>query len=153
MYSTVLLLHSWIRWAVVILGLWALIRAVLGLSGRRPWTASDEGAGRLFVIATDVQVLLGLILYFVLSPITTAALSDFGGAMKVSAVRFWAVEHVLGMVVGLALAHRGRTRTRSVADATSKHRVALVFYGLALLAILASIPWPGTPNARPLLRW
>jgi hypothetical protein len=28
-----------------------------------------------------------------------------------------------------------------------------VFIVLALVAILASIPWPGTPHARPLLRW
>lgn len=153
MYSTVLLLHSWLRWAVILLGLWAIAKSAAGLSARRPWGPGDDRAGRLFVIMVDVQMLLGLLLYFVLSPMTKAALADFGGAMKVSAVRFWAVEHVFGMIVGLALAHRGRARTRKLADAAAKHRVALVFFGLALLAILASIPWPGTPNARPLVRW
>jgi hypothetical protein len=153
MYSTAMLLHSWLRWAVILLGLWAVLQAATGLGTRRPWGPADARAGRLFVVALDVQLLLGLLLYFALSPITRAALADFGAAMSVSAMRFWAVEHVFGMVVALALAHRGVARARSVLEPASKHRVALVFFGLALVAILAAIPWPGTPNARPLFRW
>ena len=97
--------------------------------------------------------MIGLVLYFALSPVTTAALSDFGGAMKVSALRFWAVEHTFGMLVAIALAHAGRSKTRKLTDAAARHRVAAICYGLALVAILVSIPWPGLPNARPLIRW
>lgn len=153
MYSTALLLHSWLRWLVLVFGLLALVRGLMGASGRRPWTAGDEGAWRWFVITLDVQMLLGLVLYFLLSPITKGALADFGAAMQISSTRFWAVEHVFGMIVAVVLAHRGRTRVRAAADPVRRHRVAAVFAVLALVAILASIPWPGTPNARPLLRW
>ena len=153
MYAATLLVHSWLRWAVLLLGLVAVIRAVSAASRRRSWMAADDRIGLLFIIALDVQVLLGLVLYFALSPITKAAMSEFGAAMQVSPMRFWAVEHTFGVLVALLLAHRGRSRVRSISDAGRKHKVAAVFFVLALIAILASIPWPGTPNARPLFRW
>ena len=153
MYAAVLVLHSWLRWAVLAFALVAILRALAGARTGRPWDATDDRSGKLFVIALDVQVLLGLLLYFVLSPLTRSALADFGGAMQVSAVRFWAVEHVFGMVVGLLLAHRARVRARSIQDPRRRHRVVAIMYALALVAIAAAIPWPGTPNARPLFRW
>jgi hypothetical protein len=56
------------------------------------------------------------------------------------------------MLVALGLAHVGRVRIRK-ADISRRGKLAAIFFGLALVAILASIPWPGVPNARPLLRW
>jgi hypothetical protein len=152
MYATVLFLHSWLRWAVILAGLAALIRAITGTAARRSWQPLDDRVGLAFLIAIDLQILLGLLLYFVLSPITEAAMADFGAAMGNSGLRFWAVEHVFGTVVGALLAHRGRSRVRKLADPGRKHKAAAVFIVLALVAILASIPWPGTPHARPLLR-
>ncbi len=152
MYPAALLVHSWLRWAVLLFALVAIARAIAGAARRRSWGPADDRAGKLFVISLDVQMVLGLVLYFLLSPITRAALGDFGGAMQNSAMRYWAVEHVFGMVIGVVLAHRGVMRVRSISDPVRKHRVAAVFFILALVVILASIPWPGTPNARPLFR-
>jgi hypothetical protein len=152
MYSSILTLHSWLRWLVILAGLVAFARAASGSSGRKPWTLSDDRAGFWFIVALDIQIVLGLLLYFFLSPLTTAALHDFGEAMKIPAWRFWAAEHPFGVLVGVALAHIGRARARK-ADSFRRHKVAAIFFGLALAAILASIPWPGTPNGRPLLRW
>jgi hypothetical protein len=153
MYPTVLLLHSWLRWAVIILGLLAIVRAAAGVKGRRDWRPADEAAGRWFVIAFDVQFLLGLVLFFLLSPITKAVMADFGGAMGVSTMRYWAVEHWFGMLVGIAFAHAGRAKARKLTDPVRRHKTLLLFFTLALLAVLISIPWPGTPTARPLFRW
>src|SRR5688500_12115824 len=107
MYNLVLTTHSWLRWAVLLAGLFAFVRAISGAAGRRPWSRNDERAGFWFVTLVDLQLLLGLLLYFALSPITRAAMQDFGGAMRSSGLRFWAAEHVFGMVVALALAHVG----------------------------------------------
>ena len=150
MYTAVLMVHSWLRWAVLIAGLIAFTRAAT--AGGRPWTPTDDRSARWFTIVLDIQVLLGLLLYFVLSPFTREALGDFGGAMKNSGLRFWAVEHTFGMIIGVALAHVGSVKVRK-APSLRKHRTAMIFFGLALLAILASIPWPGTPAGRPLFRW
>jgi hypothetical protein len=153
MYPWTLLLHSWLRWVVILLGLAVVIRAIAGSFGRRPWGPTDDRIVFAFMRAFDIQILIGLVLYFLLSPITRFALGNFGQAMANSGVRFYAVEHVFGIVVGLVLAHRGQSRIKSVSDPVTKQRVAAVFFGLALLAILVSMPWPGTPNARPLFRW
>lgn len=152
MYLLTLAIHSLLRWAVLATGIAAFARGLAGVRARRAWTAADNRAGLWFVIAMDVQLLLGLALYLRLSPLTQAALQDFGAAMRNSTLRFWAVEHLVGMLVALALVHVGRVRIRKTTDAVRRHRVAAMFFGLALLAILLTIPWPGMPTARPLLR-
>ena len=150
-YSAALIAHSWIRWAVIIAGLVAFVRALFGATRQSPWTPADDRAGFWFLMTLDVQVAIGLLLYF-LSPVTSQALQEFGAAMKDSVLRFWAVEHSFGMLIGIALAHIGRAKARK-AGLVRRHRVAAIFFGLALLAILLSIPWPGSLYARPLVRW
>ena len=142
LYSILLIVHSWLRWAVLGAGLVAAVRGGAG----------NQSAGRWFTSILDVQMLIGLLLYFVLSPITGAALDDFGAAMKVPQLRFFAIEHVLGMVIAIALAHVGSGKVRKAPE-HRKARLAAIFYGLALVAILASIPWPGMSAGRPLFRF
>ena len=152
MYSSLLLVHSWLRWLVLLAGLVAVFRALEGWSGTRAWSRADDRAGFWFIMALDVQLLLGVALYFFLSPFTSEALGDFGAAMKNPGLRYWAIEHPFGMLIGMTLAHIGRARVRK-SPAQRKHRVAAIFFGLALLIILASIPWPGMPNGRELFRF
>jgi uncharacterized integral membrane protein len=140
-YTITLIVHSWLRWAVLGAGIAAAVRG----------SDRNDTAGKWFTILLDIQVLIGLLLYFALSPITAAALEDFGGTMKIPQMRFFAVEHVFGMVIGTALAHIGRARLRKAAP-HKRSRTALIFYGLAILIVLASIPWPGMPAGRPLFR-
>ena len=152
MYPLMLVVHSLLRWVVLAAGLVAFGRALAGMRARRAWTAGDDRAGQVFVGTLDLQLLIGLVLYFGLSPITRAAMQDFGAAMGNSMLRFWAVEHILGMVIAVALAHVGRVRVRKTTDPVRRHKVAALFFGLALIAILATIPWPGMPAGRPLFR-
>lgn len=153
MFNLAILAHSWLRWAVILAGLFAVGRAIAGAAGRRNWTRADERAGFWFVTLLDLQVLLGLLLYFFLSPITRAAMQDLGAVMKSSGLRFWSVEHVFGIIVGFVFVHIGRARTRKLTDSPARHKAALISYTLGLLAILVSIPWPGMPNGRPLVRF
>lgn len=150
MYSLVLNVHSWLRWVVIATCLWSILRAAM--AGGRPWTPADARASRLFMITLDVQMLLGLLLYLVLSPFTRQALGDIGTAMKVSALRFFLVEHLLGMLIAVALTHVGIAKIRRASGDARRHRTALIFFTLALVAIFASIPWPGMPAGRPLFR-
>jgi hypothetical protein len=153
MYGIVLVLHSLLRWGVLITGILAAARGIAGWRSRRPWTLADERAGFWFIMSLDLQFLLGLTLYAVLSPLTWAAFHDFGGAMRDPVLRFWAVEHLFGMLVAIALAHIGRARVHKTSNDSRRHRLAAIFFTLALVAILASIPWPTLPHGRPLIRW
>src|SRR6266540_474783 len=152
MYAAFLLVHSTLRWVVLALALVALVRAIGGVARQRDWLPADQSVGAWFTGSLDLQMLLGLVLYFFLSPFTREAFGDFGAAMRNAPLRFFAVEHLTGMIVAIALAHVGRARTKKVGDAQSRHKSALIFYGLAVVVMLLSIPWPGTPGGRPLFR-
>jgi hypothetical protein len=149
MYVALVILHSWLRWIVLLTGLAAAGRSLT--AGGRSWTSSDDATAKWFTIAFDIQFTIGLILYVGLSPRTQMAFADFGAAMRDSDLRFWAVEHLFGMVVAIALAHIGRAKVRKAPD-NRKHRIAAIFFTLALIAILLSIPWPFMPVSRPLFR-
>jgi hypothetical protein len=151
MYPLLLTLHSWLRWVVLLLGLLAVVRAMAGRGGR-PWSHGDDAIGKWFVATLDTQFLIGLLLYVWLSPITRAALADFGAAMRNGGLRFFAVEHLVGMVIAIALAHVGRVKIRAATDDRRRHSIAAVYFGIALLVLLASIPWPGMAAGRPLIR-
>ncbi len=147
MYEILLTVHSYLRWVVTILAILVVINALLGLINKSPFTNSHSKTGLFFMISADIQLLVGLILYAWLSPITTSAFSDFGAAMKVKEVRYWAVEHITAMILAWLLIHIGKAKTKNGTDA-QKHRNALIFYGLAIVIVVATIPWTG----RPLLR-
>jgi hypothetical protein len=153
MHTAMLFAHSWLRWVIILLGLLAVARAVSGRASGRPWLASDASAGRFYTIALDVQMLFGLLLYFVFSDLLTVARADMGRAMSTPAIRFWLVEHLTGMLVAIALAHVGTARVRKATDATARFTQAALFYGLSLVAVLLASPWPGLAQARPLFRW
>jgi hypothetical protein len=72
--------------------------------------------------------------------------------MRDGTMRYWLVEHPLGMVIAIALAHVGRARLRKATDPRRKHRLVMIFFGLALVALAASHPWPGMATGRPLFR-
>jgi hypothetical protein len=152
MYSPLLFLHSWLRWVVLLTGVVALVRAIPGMNGKRPWTPADAKPGMFFIISCDVQFLLGLALYLVFSPTVQAAFGNIGAAMRNPEYRFYVVEHFFGMIIAIALAHVGRVRSKKAKTDAARFKGAAIFYGLALLIMLASIPWPGMPGERPLLR-
>lgn len=137
MYVFMLDLHSVLRWVVVLVAAAAIIMAWAGVFSRSAWTKPNANVGRLFVIAFDVQVLVGILLYAWLSPITTNAFSNMGNAMSDSTQRFFLVEHLLLMVVAAVLVHIGVARGRK----TNATLQPAIFYTIALVAVLAAIPW------------
>src|SRR5262249_45722704 len=151
MYTTALNVHSWFRYVVLALGLIAVFRALT--AGRRAWTPADHRAATLFGISLDIQALIGLILYFLLSPFTREALRNFSAAMSNSGLRFSAVEHPFGMFIAIALVHIGKARIRKASNDARKHRLAAIFFSLAIIIMLLTIPWPGMRYGRPLFRW
>jgi hypothetical protein len=152
MYTALLTVHSYLRWVVLLLALLAIARAISGVTQRRPWTPADDAAAKWFGMSLDTQMLIGLILYFFLSPFTMSAWDDLGAAMRDATVRFVVIEHQVGMIIAVALTHIGRARIRKATDSSRRHRLALIFFGLTLVVMAVSIPWPGRPGGRELFR-
>lgn len=148
----VLVLHNILRWAILIFGLWSVFTAIGGLSSRREYLVSDNRSNFLFMLSCDIQLLLGLVLYFVNS--WFERLKDLGNNMKDANNRFFTMEHALLMIIAWILVHVGRSAVKKSATPRAKFKKTLIFFGLALLLILAAIPWPFREAiARPLFRW
>jgi len=108
--------------------------------------------GMAAMLTLDLQMLLGLLLYFGLSPNMREILNHFGESMRRADTRFWAVEHVAAMFIAIALSHVGRVLARKAATTTAKRTRLLVCFGVATILILAGMPWPGRPGGRALFR-
>ncbi len=141
LYGLVLALHNVVRWIVLIFGVLAIFSAYRGWFGGRTWTELDRRFGVFFGSAMDTQLLLGLILYIFLSPLTTAMLRNFSLVQSNSQIRFFGIEHILLMVVAVALVHVGSVMSRKPTDDVAKHRTAAIYYSLAVLVVVIAIPW------------
>ena len=151
MYTLVLAIHSWLRWVALVAAVGAIATTAADRSTTiRTGRADMWGLG--LMIALDIQMLLGLLLYLVLSPFTTEAMADFGAAMRNPALRFFAVEHVALMFAAVILAHLGRVLARKATTPDAKRSRLLICFVLATIAMLLAIPWPGMSSGRPLFR-
>lgn len=141
MYTGLLHTHNMFRWLVLIFIVLAVVFGFIGWFNKRDWTKKDNITGLLLTIFMDIQFLVGIILYAFVSPLTKAAFNDFGAAMKNSVLRFYAVEHILLMVIALVLVHIGRSKSKKAVAPWKKHRAATIYFGIALVLILVAIPW------------
>jgi Ni,Fe-hydrogenase I cytochrome b subunit len=151
MYTLVLLLHSWVRWFAVITGVIATVMLITTKPAKGEADPVDRW-GLFFMIALDLQLLLGMALYLGVSPTSAAILNDFGAAMKDPAARFFAVEHITMMLFAIVMAHLGRILARRATTPAAKRTRLLICLGLATVAMLAGTPWPGMAGGRPLFR-
>ena len=136
-----LVIHNILRWAVLLFGVWAVIAALAAVISKREYRSSDNKSSLFFMLSCDIQLLLGLILYFT-GMWFEKVKSNMGAVMKDTAERFFAVEHALMMIIAWLLVHVGRSMVKRANTDAQKHKRTLIFFGIALILILAMIPWP-----------
>lgn len=141
MYTGLLHLHDMLRWLFLLSSLVILVRYFTAWASDKRWKKSDNILGIIFTSIFDLQVLIGLILYFFYSPLTQIAFADFGAAMKNPDLRFFAVEHITLMLLALGLVHIGKAKSKKAKAEKAKFRIAATFYTLGLILVLAGIPW------------
>jgi hypothetical protein len=151
MYTTLLTLHSWLRWVALVAGVAATIAAVRDTT-KTPAPSRADRWGLILMMTLDVQMLLGLVMYFAVSPTMEAIRANFGASMKDPAARFWAVEHITMMFGAVVITHVGRVLARRTANADAKKMKLFVCFGIATALMFLAIPWPGLRAGRPLFR-
>ena len=150
-YTTVLVIHSILRWVVLLAGTAAVAQAIVALASGGAFEKRHKLTNLAYLISLDTQLLIGLILYLGLSPFGVGLFSGgMGAVMKDSVLRFWAVEHVTGMVVGIVLMYVAYVFVKRGKTDKAKHVWTAVGMGLSLLIVLASIPWPFRAAGRAL---
>jgi hypothetical protein len=136
MYTILQKAHSgWAYIALLILVV-AVINAVIGMASKKEFTVTDRKIFLFGLIGTHVQLLIGLILYFV-SPLGLTSL----GQMSDKALRLTSLEHPLINIIAIALITIGWSKHKKLTSSESKFKTFTIFYGLGLLLILSRIPW------------
>ena len=141
MYQGLLHLHSLLRWIILILLVVNIVRHFT--ASNQPFTATDKKLGLFLMIAAHTTLLLGLYQWFT-GPWGLIYIQNIGmgGAMKDPVSRFWAVEHLTGMIIGIILITLGKTVAKKPFSDVVKHKRSAILFSLALVIILLTIPWP-----------
>jgi len=147
MYAFLVASHNIIRWLVIVAGLIAVVIAFRGIVTRGKWSDNDRKTGLIFTILVDIQLMVGVVLYFVYSEWALKAILEKGMAtvMGNGTYRFFAIEHVFYMILGFVFAHLGSALPKKVNVSAEKYKRAALWFTLALLIILAGVPWGSRP--------
>jgi len=140
MYDFLKHAHSGLRWLVLIFIVVSIVNALMKRGKNTEYTKGDKMPVLLGLIFTHVQLLIGLVLYFITQKFSLA--NGMGALMKDSVGRFYAVEHLTVMILAVVLITIGYSKSKRQEISAQKHTTVLRFYGIALLLILVSIPWP-----------
>jgi hypothetical protein len=153
MYDNALIAHNFMRWIALLLVLYAFVRAFSGWMGDKPRNTLDRTVSLLAMIAVDLQLVIGLLMWALWSPQVKAARENMGAAMKDSELRYWIVEHPTFMLLAIAFVHLGKVLANKAKTPRGSHGRGVLFFGLALALMIYGTPWPGSdPNARPWFR-
>ncbi len=140
MYTTLLTLHSIVRWIILITFIYAIIRAFYGWLSKKEFNKSDKIVLTVTASLAHLQLLLGISLYLI-SPIIRFFIHNFRFAVKLKEYRFFGMEHALIMLIAIVLITIGSSiAKRKKADA-EKFKTIAIWYGLSMALILSAIPY------------
>lgn len=136
MYTFVQKFHSGWAYLALLLLVIAVVNSFMGMSSKKEFTAKDRKIALFGLIATHIQLVVGMILYFV-SPLGKASL----GNMKDAAVRLTSLEHPLINIIAIILITIGWSKHKKATTSSAQFKSIAIFFGLGLLLILIRIPW------------
>jgi hypothetical protein len=144
MSSVLLQIHSILRWVILILLFLSIVQSFIGWIRKRELREVDAKLWLFTMISAHTTLLIGLILlFFGRYGILSTGLPEGVILMKDRFYRFYWVEHPTGMLVATILITIGRGVVKKQIKDPVKYKRAFWLFFLALLIILATIPWPG----------
>jgi hypothetical protein len=136
MYTFVQKFHSGWAYLALLLLLIAVFNTVIGIISKKEFTVKDRKIALFGLIGTHIQLVVGLLLYFV-SPLGLDSL----GQMKDAALRLTSLEHPLTNIIAIVLITIGWSKHKKAENSLAKFKSITIFYGLGLVLILSRIPW------------
>jgi len=141
MYQTVYFIHTWWAYLVVLVLLVATINSLIGFFSKKEYGNNDFRISLFALIVTHLQLLIGLVLYFVAPYFQAFSEVGMGGVMKDSTLRLYLVEHPLMMLIAVILITAGYSKHKKKLTSNAKFKTLAIFYTLATLFVLSRIPW------------
>lgn len=136
MYKVLQPAHSFFAYIVLAVLFFASLNAIIGITAKKRFSDKDLRISLFAMILAHMQLLIGLILYFI-SPLGSGSL----GQMKDSALRLTSLEHPLINIIALALITIGWSKHKKEESNNGKFKKIAVFYTLGFLLIMSRIPW------------
>jgi hypothetical protein len=134
MYNGLLHAHSGFRWVILALFIFAIFNA---FTRKSVFEKKDRTLYLMTMIMMHIMLVIGLVLNFLSNKVNYSS-----GFMKDSVLRFFGMEHLLGMLIAIILVTIGRRKSENAIEAADKHKKIKVYYTIALIIVLAMIPWP-----------
>lgn len=128
--------HSYIAFVALLVLAIASINAIIGMTSKKEFKDSDRKISLFGLIFTHIQLLVGILLYFV-SPMV----QSFSVAMKDSTLRLYALEHPLINIIAVILITVGFSKHKKATTSNAKFKSIAIMYSLGLILILSRIPW------------
>jgi membrane protein DedA with SNARE-associated domain len=125
--------HSGLRWIALVL----LLLAIYNAFTAKEYEKKHRLVNMFAMISLHTQLLIGLVLYF-----TSDKVQFIEGWMKSPLLRFYGMEHFAGMLIAIVLVTIGHSKSKKATESSDKFKAIKLWYVLALVLILAFIPWP-----------
>jgi hypothetical protein len=144
MYPDIKELHSYWAFGVLFFLLIAVLNSLVGLSKNKPFAKNDRSIALIALIFSHVQLLLGLIMYFLSPYFAIAKQIGMAAVMKDvdhTGIRLYIVEHPLINIIALVLITIGWSKHKKAETDNAKFKKITVFYAIGLVLLLSRIPW------------
>ena len=142
MYTFIQKFHSGWAYLALFLLIVAIVNSLIGLSGKKEFKEKDRKMALFALVFTHVQLLIGLVLYFV-SPKGYALIGELGMGMvmKTAELRLTVVEHPVTNLIAIVLITIGWSKHKKATTSAAKFKSILIFYALGLVLLMSRIPW------------
>ena len=141
MYSLLKNLHSYLAYLVLLVLILAILNAFIGKIKGKDFESKDLRLSLYGLILSHIQLLIGLILYFVSPWFNQWSNLGVGGVMKAAQARLYLVEHPFTNIIAIIFITIGWSLHKRQSDPGKKFLRIALFYGFGLLLLLSRIPW------------
>ncbi|MBS3737806.1 hypothetical protein [Mesohalobacter halotolerans] len=141
MYTAIQHLHSYWAYLVLLIVVLATFNAIIKSAGKKPFVAHDFRISLFALIVMHLQLLIGLVLYFVSPYFSAFSEVGMGGVMKDETLRLYLVEHPTTMILAIVFITMGYSKHKKKLSSSKKFKTISIFYAIALILLLSRIPW------------
>jgi|SRR5215217_4101105 len=153
MFSTLLFFHSVFRWLVLLSLLYTIFNSLVKFRKRAAFSSSDNKLRHWTTTIAHIQMMIGMVMYFKSPTVGQFRAMGYAAGSKITEVFFFGLIHISVMILAIIVLTIGSAVSKRQESDPNKFKIILIFFSIALLIMIAAVPWPFSPLAqRPLLR-
>ena len=140
MYNILKTVHSYWAFFVLTILFIAILNSLIRIISKKSFNSTDLRISLFGLIFSHIQLLIGLILYFI-SPWFDQWSSLGMGIMKNNESRLYLVEHPITNILAIFFITIGWSLHKKQSESSKKFLRIILFYGVGYVLLLSRIPW------------